>query len=170
MSKTFPLAGIPLPGEILLLTDQLFSPADFMLHQLLQTQLKGRSDSRCIILSTSNDFVHWKTIASKAVCGKRCWIIYADFECGSVQNMNLEQNISANLLTFVDVMSIIPSSLNTMKPLYDHLNRILKGIDSPTLAHTLVVLDDISTLEWIGVPVPELCRFTRALCSLCKKV
>lgn len=68
MSKVFPPAGLPLPGEILLLTDQLFSPADFMLHRFVQIHLKGRlEESKCIILSVHNNLTKWKGIASKAV-------------------------------------------------------------------------------------------------------
>ena len=35
---------------------------------------------------------------------------------------------------------------------------------------TLVIVDDLSTLEWIGIPSAEVSRFTRAVCALCRKV
>lgn len=88
------------------------------------------------------------------------------------QNLNLEQSISSGSLLFVDVMSIIASDscFNTAKPLFDHVQNIISNISVSALSHTLILLDDISTLEWIGVPVLELSRFARALCSLCRRV
>jgi hypothetical protein len=35
---------------------------------------------------------------------------------------------------------------------------------------TLVILDDVSSLEWMGVPSTEVQRFVRALRALCLKV
>ena len=35
---------------------------------------------------------------------------------------------------------------------------------------TLLILDDISSLEWMGVPSAEVQRFVRALRALCLKV
>lgn len=34
---------------------------------------------------------------------------------------------------------------------------------------SLVIWDDIATLEWLGYSVPELSRFCRALRALCLK-
>jgi hypothetical protein len=34
----------------------------------------------------------------------------------------------------------------------------------------LVILDDITILEWIGFPLIDVIRFSRALRALCQKV
>lgn len=171
MSKNFPPDGLPLPGEVLLLTDQLFSPADFVLHRLLQAHLKGRSDSKCIILSAHNDLSRWKSIANKAV--RYCFhFIEIAIKRVFCQNLNLEQSISSDSLLFVDLVSTSASdqSLNTLKPFFDHVKNIIGSLNASTLSQTLILLDDISILEWIGVPVAELSRFARALSALCRKV
>jgi hypothetical protein len=51
----------------ILITDQLASPADFLLHQLLSEYVKDFSDGKCLIVSTSQDLSKWKTIASRSV-------------------------------------------------------------------------------------------------------
>ena len=37
-------------------------------------------------------------------------------------------------------------------------------------SNILVILDDISPLEWIGYPTTDLLRFIRALSATCRKV
>jgi hypothetical protein len=57
-------------GILLLVTDQLSSPADFVLHRSLIDHLKGaKSDSpkKAIVLSVSEDLARWKAIAAKSV-------------------------------------------------------------------------------------------------------
>ena len=45
--------------------DQLASPGDFLLHQLLSEYVnivKSSPDGKCIIISASQDLIRWKTI------------------------------------------------------------------------------------------------------------
>jgi hypothetical protein len=61
-------------GVLLLVTDQLSSPADFLLHRSLIDHLKGaKSDNpkKTIVLSVSEDLARWKSIATKSVCSFR---------------------------------------------------------------------------------------------------
>ena len=71
MTTTFPPEGIPASGELLLITDELSSPADFLLHRLFAAHVKRSNappeDARCIILSVSENLVKWKYIAGKSV-------------------------------------------------------------------------------------------------------
>ena len=53
------------------ITDQLASPGDFLLHQLLSEFVKGSPDGKCIIISTSQDSARWKAISSRSV-GSYC--------------------------------------------------------------------------------------------------
>lgn len=58
-------------GQLLLITDTLPAPADFLLHQILSTHLRSRPgdvDARCVIGSVSEDFGRWKAVAGKSVC------------------------------------------------------------------------------------------------------
>ncbi len=50
----------------LVITDQLASPADFLLHQLLSEYVRSSPDARCIIISTAQDLAKWKAIASRS--------------------------------------------------------------------------------------------------------
>ncbi len=50
-----------------LITDQLSSPGDFLLHQLLSEYVKSSPDGKCIIISTSQDLARWKAISSRSV-------------------------------------------------------------------------------------------------------
>ena len=58
---------LSLTGPILI-TDQLASPGDFLLHQLLSEYVKSSPDGKCIIVSTSQDLSRWKAISSRSVC------------------------------------------------------------------------------------------------------
>lgn len=63
----FPPTGLPAPNELLLVTDQLASPADFLLHRFLSAHLKQSKEARCLILSLSESLTRWKVLAGKAV-------------------------------------------------------------------------------------------------------
>ena len=60
-----------LPPDILLLaTDQLSPPADFVLHHGLIDHIKGAKSEipkKAIVLSVSEDLTRWKAIATKSV-------------------------------------------------------------------------------------------------------
>ncbi|OSX65827.1 hypothetical protein POSPLADRAFT_1132164, partial [Postia placenta MAD-698-R-SB12] len=56
-----------------------------------------------------------------------------------------------------------------LKSVFDKVRASLNQKSSQKDLQRLVILDDIATLEWIGIPVLELVRFARALCALCRK-
>lgn len=58
---------LPTAGHVLLVTDQLASPADFILHRTLAVALKTTTSSRCIVVSTMQNYFHWKAIAARSV-------------------------------------------------------------------------------------------------------
>ena len=86
------------------------------------------------------------------------------------QNINLGQN---EAFQFVDVFDHLPPDQNTnqtsLRVIYDLLSVKLSDsrVDSQT---SLVILDDIASLEWLGFSLLDLSRFARALRSLCVKV
>jgi hypothetical protein len=63
----FPPPGLPVPGQMLLITDELSSPADFLLHRFLISHLKNTKDTKCVILSVSEHLARWEAIVAKSV-------------------------------------------------------------------------------------------------------
>ena len=59
-------------GIVLLITDQLSSPADFLLHKYLYQHLKKQNKTdasltKATILSVSEGLARWKAVASRSV-------------------------------------------------------------------------------------------------------
>ncbi|KAF8240221.1 hypothetical protein L208DRAFT_1449553 [Tricholoma matsutake] len=149
------LSPFDLPeGILILITDELLSPADFLLHRSLISHIKSSKNSKSVILSVSEGIARWKAIAAKS-------------------NVNLDQHLSSGSLDFVDVLSHVqlpePSddpAKPTLRPLFDHVVAKI-GSDSTS---TLIILDDITSLQWIGFSSFDIARFTRALRALCLRV
>ncbi|KAF8632405.1 hypothetical protein AX17_004846 [Amanita inopinata Kibby_2008] len=145
---------------VLLVTDELSSPADFLLHRSLQERLKESNGkdthTRGIILSVSEGLTRWRSIASRS-------------------NVNLERHLSSGSLEFIDVLShVSPPTPNTasttvLRPIFDLVVKALDANEGEVTAPPLVILDDISTLEWIGFPETDIIRFFRALRAACIK-
>lgn len=53
-----------------------------------------------------------------------------------------------------------------LRPIYDRVQACMRKSDDSML----VILDDITLLEWIGFPLIDIIRFSRALRALCQKV
>jgi hypothetical protein len=70
----FPPPELPSPGQFVLVTDELAAPADFLLHRSLGAHLKANKNSKCVILSVSEDMCRWKAIAAKSVSSEIAWI------------------------------------------------------------------------------------------------
>lgn len=89
------------------------------------------------------------------------------------QNLSLTHHLTAGSLSFIDVLSYIPDlpyveegAVGALRPVVDALRALLDSTEEGAL----VILDDLSALEWLGVPAPELTRLVRALTALCRKV
>ncbi|KAF8999646.1 hypothetical protein BDQ17DRAFT_1308433 [Cyathus striatus] len=136
-------------GIVLLITDELASPADFVLHRILASHIKEAKGSTNIIISVSGDIQRWKTIAAKS-------------------NVNLIQHIASGAVEFLNVSehTRLPenSQKGELRPLYEFVKNKLSQTKESS---ALVILDDISTLEWIGFPFLDLTRFIRALRATC---
>ncbi|GJE92803.1 hypothetical protein PsYK624_089600 [Phanerochaete sordida] len=145
------LPNTPARGDMLLVTDELGAPADFFLYRSLASHLKTSSQpSKCIILSASSTLPKWKAILAKS-------------------NVNLAQLVASGAVTFLDLSSthLVPregEALSSLRPVYDELRDALGAAED-----TLVIADDLSTLEWIGISSVEVSRFARAVCALCRK-
>ena len=66
MTSIFSPFGLP-EGVLLLITDALSAPANFLLHRTLAAYMKDRKDAKCVILSVSEDITRWKALAAKSV-------------------------------------------------------------------------------------------------------
>ncbi|THV08252.1 hypothetical protein K435DRAFT_847140 [Dendrothele bispora CBS 962.96] len=149
----FPPLNLP-DGVLALITDELPSPADFVLHQSIISNFKlpaKDSKRKAVILSVSESWTRWQAIAAKS-------------------NVNLNQLKDSGSLHLIDVVpSLGPSEgSDAFRALFDKITSIFDATESPS-APTLVILDDITALEWIGHSTLALSRFCRALRALCLK-
>ena len=175
------LSSLPLAGQLLLITDHIASPADFILHRTLALQLKPVHSSshhpRAILMSIASDFSHWCAIAAKS-------------------NVNLRQHLKTGSLTYIDGLSLsaYPSSKLTatsdadevgyvrcpplfgsenrepsLKGLYDVVAQSLRGSSDEDVSQKTVIMDDITFLELIGIPSIAITRFVRAVHVLCRR-
>jgi len=154
----FPPDDLLACSRFFFLTDEISAPADFILHRLLAQKYKASKGSKVIVLSTSSDLDRWKTLASKS-------------------NINLGQLATNGSFIFVDLLNeaVLPISepfgnaiTRSLRPLYDIVEAELSAADVDN--QPLVILDDVSSLAWLGFSTLELSRFTRALWATCRKV
>ncbi|KAK0495977.1 hypothetical protein EDD18DRAFT_1309698 [Armillaria luteobubalina] len=120
-------------GIIQLITDELPSPADFILHQNLISHVKEHKEAKRIILSLSEGWARWQAIASK-------------------HNVNLTQQKNSGARR-IWIAADIQCRLRSLE----------------STPESLIILDDVSVLEWIGVSALEILRFCRALRAHCIK-
>ena len=74
MTAELPPPGLPHPGDVALVTDELGAPADFLVHRVLAAHLKAPAPSpnqgrrpRAVVLSVDGDAERWKSVAAKSV-------------------------------------------------------------------------------------------------------
>ncbi|KAI0292706.1 hypothetical protein B0F90DRAFT_225367 [Multifurca ochricompacta] len=137
----------------LVITDQLVSPGDFLLHQLLSEYVKNSSDGKCVIISTSQDVAKWKSISSRS-------------------GFNLTQKLEQGSIIFIDVPTQLPDlspSEATLLPLLNLIRNSVKNLHRNGTTPTLLIFDELATFEWIGHPVLDISRFARALVAYCAK-
>ncbi|KAI0246450.1 hypothetical protein BJV78DRAFT_1135200 [Lactifluus subvellereus] len=134
------------------ITDELASPGDFLLHQLLSEFVRGSPDGKCIIISASQDLARWKAISSRS-------------------GFNLTQKLEQGSIIFIDVPTQIPdlsrSKGTTLLPLLDFIRDSVERIRGAT--SSLVIFDELASFEWIGHSALDVSRFARALVSSCAK-
>jgi len=86
------------------------------------------------------------------------------------QNLNLAHHVEAGSLEFVDVLAEIQPTPDRRQNLRLLIERVQGCLDRAADGPALIIVDDISTLDWIGFPLLELSRFLRALRATCLKV
>lgn len=83
LGAMFPPSTLPLPGEVLLITDEILAPADFLLHRLLASHFKESQSHAGVLVSFSEDIGRWKAVASKAVSYQT--------SCDGIENIRLSR-------------------------------------------------------------------------------
>jgi len=172
-------------SQFLLVTDHLASPADFLVHRALALSLKrssvpGSSNSRVLLVSFANDFSHWSAIASKSNINIRQHLKNGSFsyvdglsvsgynhgvqverieECGPVDPI-FSSKTGRETISLKLIYEAIVQSLRNSPP-------SLEDIAQTSNTKGELIIDDITILEYIGVPPIEISRFLRALRALC---
>ncbi|KAJ1305375.1 hypothetical protein OPQ81_000390 [Rhizoctonia solani] len=152
---------VPQAGQVLLITDSPASSAQFLIQALLQSQLKREREASgnrraCVIVSVDHDFAHISAIAARS-------------------NLNLSQCIRDKTLVYVDALSQVPQPPGNLgdgtgapdSPPH-HPGDAFEQL-SPNAVGKLLILGDVSTLEWVGIPATEVSRFVRAVRALAVK-
>ncbi|KZS93133.1 hypothetical protein SISNIDRAFT_486060 [Sistotremastrum niveocremeum HHB9708] len=144
-------------GSLYLITDDVASPATFLLHRAIHASLKKASGNRCVIVS-SEDISYWKAIAIRS-------------------GVNLDDCQRSGTLNFVDCFDALslPSKPFVLSQ-NEHdlsLSLLFRRIEECLAAHTtgtpFIVIDDVASLEWTGLSPTEVSRFVRALVSLARR-
>jgi hypothetical protein len=164
--------------NVTVIVDQLESSAEFLLHRALSLQLKDGLP--CTLVATSNDLAHWSSISARSVSERTRGLVMISIDVIYLvlceQNLTLAAYLSSKALVFIDGTAVVSARAreDTKEPplrlLYDRIAASLRSpLDNAKSPH-LVVLDDISSFEWIGISVVDLSRFARAVRALCIQV
>jgi hypothetical protein len=159
-------------GVLLLVTDQLSSPADFLLHGSLIDHLKrAKSDNpnKTVVLSVSEDLTRWKSIVAKSVCYFRRALSKSRFN-------------ASRICISTKKRPRVPLSLSTFSNA-----SVLRILTLPHLAcarswmrcclHSIQMKAQIRWSSWTIWPrstgsgsLLDITRFSHALAAACRKV
>ncbi|KAG8921311.1 hypothetical protein FRC01_000317 [Tulasnella sp. 417] len=139
-------SALPTGGHLLLITDDLVSPADFLLSGAVNMFFKEHKTGRVVVVS-SLDEAHWKAVSQKL-------------------GLSLAPHLASNAFELLDPSKFLgssPDTQGTLRRLYDEVHqRILRTADASTTPQ-LLIIDDISILEWISTEPTAVIRFIRAV-------
>ncbi|KAI0030699.1 hypothetical protein K488DRAFT_53678 [Vararia minispora EC-137] len=144
MSHLADLFRLPEP---VLVTDDIGASADFLLYQVISAF--KHSQARCIFISVSGDLARWRALCSKT-------------------GLSLDAKIKDGSFLFVDVSASMPRFATSLPSIFESTKSYVEASFSEATLK-LVVLDSLSTLEWIGFSATEVTRFARGLTALCTK-
>ncbi|KAJ6590059.1 hypothetical protein DFH09DRAFT_1074530 [Mycena vulgaris] len=167
-------------GVLLLVTDQLASPADFVLHRAVVEHLKPSArlhpakaeaadaprptpTHKGIVLAVSEDPARWRAIAAKS----NLPLAAPSFLLLDVLTLGLRGALDALMRSLPPAADAADSKAETDADVNTQADAEANaGADTDTL----VLLDDLAALEWLGVaPAHELTRWCRALGAACRK-
>ncbi|CAE6469498.1 unnamed protein product [Rhizoctonia solani] len=157
---------VPQVGQVLLITDSPASSAQFLIQAVLQSQLKREGEASgntraCVLVSVDHDFAHISAIAARSNlnlshCIRDRTFVYVDALTQASQPLgDLADGASApdDRPTTTGIVTCPPLS-TSLRPLYDVIQQGLEQL-SPNDTGKLLILSDVSSLEWIGIPATE---------------
>ncbi|KAI5889930.1 uncharacterized protein SCHCODRAFT_02630412 [Schizophyllum commune H4-8] len=146
-------APFELPDEVcILLTDELASPADFYLYSTAFQRLKG--GRRVLVVSAADDLARWKAVAGKSGVNSAQQVVNKAFEY---------YDVSAELDRVLE--SVDQDGAPPLRALYDTIVDRLAQQEAPSL----IILDALPEMLWLGLPEKDVRLFCRALRALCLK-
>ncbi|KAI5481180.1 UPF0405 domain protein [Pseudohyphozyma bogoriensis] len=128
-------------GLFLLITDALEAPGTFLLSHFVAKAV--RDGRRTVFLGLSQSFDHYSAILKKT-------------------GVQLATARDKGVFTYIDAP---PTSHDTLRLLSDALIPALEGAEQP-----LVVIDDVSSLQWSGQSVQDVARFVAGLRAVISNV
>ncbi|KAG8901970.1 hypothetical protein FRB99_004988 [Tulasnella sp. 403] len=143
---------LPTPGQLILVTDDLSSPAEFLLHSILSAHIK-EGGGRVAIVS-SRDVIHWKAVSSKSGVNLSQYL-----QSGSIR-------IVSPVATLLDVQPGVVSNMSgPLRELYEEMRlQVTKEVSENTIG--LIIVDEIAELSWSGVEDRDMLPFIRAIRAL----
>ncbi|KAG8961228.1 hypothetical protein FRC00_012913 [Tulasnella sp. 408] len=144
-------SALPTGGQLLLITDDLVSPADFLLHGAVNMFFKEHKTGRVVAVS-SLDETHWKTVSQKLASPRL--------------GLNLTPHLASNAFELLDPSRFFgssPEAKGTLRRLYDEIYQRIPRTADASASPQLLVIDDISVLEWISAEPTAAIRFIRAI-------
>ncbi|GAB1522788.1 hypothetical protein RhiTH_005912 [Rhizoctonia solani] len=157
---------VPQVGQVLLITDTPASSAQFLVQAVLQSQLKREGEASantraCVLVSVDHDFAHISAVAARSNlnlshCIRDRTLVYVDALTQAPQPLgDLADGVSApdDRHTTAGIVTCPPLE-TSLRPLYDVIQQALEQL-SPSATGKLLILSDVSSLEWIGIPATE---------------
>ncbi|KAF8754535.1 Elongation complex protein 6 [Rhizoctonia solani] len=158
---------VPQIGQVLLITDTPASSAQFLVQAVLQSQLKREGEASantraCVLVSVDHDFAHISAVAARSNlnlshCIRDRTLVYVDALTQAPQPLgDLADGVSApdDRHTTAGIVTCPPLA-TSLRPLYDVIQQALEQL-SPSATGKLLILSDVSSLEWIGIPATEV--------------
>jgi len=87
------------------------------------------------------------------------------------QNISIQNHLDLGSVIFMDLLAGLqpPHSQQQLQVIFDRVQQSI--LQDPTnITPCLLILDDITTLEWVGFSATDVQHFIRALRALCVKV
>ncbi|PVG02185.1 hypothetical protein CPB86DRAFT_780613 [Serendipita vermifera] len=156
---------LPTSGMSMLVTDHVDAPAAFLLIRAASAVLKRTKTSaeltsikRCIFLSFTQDIEHWKALLSKT-------------------GLNPAKAVEDGNLSLLDLLSWWRNDIRDgvkdkggFDRFFDHVYTSLQQeLNRAEPSETIVLIDDLAHLEWIGLDEQHILRFLRSVRSLLRK-
>jgi hypothetical protein len=143
------------PGDVCLITDDIDASAEFLLHSLVHRSVGAQRP--CILVDFSRDVRQWEAIAAKRHVRLR-ENLWKYIDGSSCTLSATEKTAMAAAQSGIPCPQLFPSGQPpTMRSLFDLI------VEQATQLNSIIIINQISVLSWMGMPEIDLTRFVRAL-------